>query len=406
MISIAPRVASLRPSPTAEISDRIRALRAQGCCVVNLGEGELDFDTPDHIKQAGCDAIRTGDTKYTAVSGTSALKQAIAHKFARENGLHFEAAEIIAGAGAKQLIFNAFLATIIAGDEIIIPSPYWVSYPDMVTLAGGEPRIVACTESAGWKMSGQALEAAIGPRTRWVVLNSPNNPTGAVYSHAEIKALTDVLLRHPHVLVLTDDIYEHLCYGVPFATPSAVEPRLRARTLIVNGVSKAYSMTGWRLGFAAGPAVLVNAIETLQSQSTSNPSSISQAAAAKALAEGPSFIDEWMRILHRRRDIVVAALNAVPGLGCTTPDGAFYVYVNCAGLIGTRRPDGQQIRSDFDVAAYFLDAAGVGVVHGAAFGASPYVRVAYAVDDAILRDACTRIARACDELSIRQTQRA
>lgn len=396
--SLAPRLQRVRPSPTAEISQKIRALRAAGRSVINLGEGELDFDTPGHVKQAGIRAILEGKTKYTAVSGTRRLKQAIIDKFRNENGLGYAADEVIAASGAKQIIFNAFLATVKEDDEVIIPAPYWVSYPDMVRLSDGTPCIVPTGENAGWKLSPQALESAITPQTRWLVLNSPNNPTGAIYSRSELAALAEVLRAHEHVLVMADDIYEHIRYGGAFVTIAQVEPRLRERTLTINGVSKAYSMTGWRLGYAAGPAWLVSAIDTLQSQSTSNPSSISQAAALEALQGGTGFMADWISELRARRDEAVAALNDAPGLRCAAPDGAFYLFVNCAGTVGRVAPSGAAIEDDFGFVSYLLDRAGVGTVHGSAFGAPQYFRVAYAVPRPTLAEACARIADACREL--------
>lgn len=398
-IILAPRVTRLRHSPTAAISDRIRALRAEGRMVDNLGEGELDFDTPQHIRDAAHDAIESGETKYTAVGGTPTLKAAIIRKFEGENGLSYRPEEIIAGSGAKSLILNALMATLSVDDEVVVPAPYWVSYPDMVALADGRPLIVGCEENAGWKLSPEALEAAISPKTRWLILNSPNNPTGAVYDPNELQALAAVLLRHPHVMVLADDIYEHLRFGLPSVALPRIEPRLKSRTLLVNGVSKAYSMTGWRIGYAAGPQKLIFAMEVLQSQSTSNPSSISQAAAARALDAGAGFMEDWIAILRTRRDIVLSILGAAPGLRCATPEGAFYAFVNVAGLLGCTTPAGTPIRNDLDVATYLLDEAGVGVVHGAAFGASPYIRIAYAVDTDTLRAACARIFSACVELT-------
>jgi aspartate aminotransferase len=396
---LAQRMSRVRPSPTAEISDKVRALTAAGHSVINLGEGELDFPTPAHIAQAGIDAINAGDTKYTAVPGTARLKQAIIDKFSRENSLNYQPSEVIAGAGAKQLIFNALMATVNPGDEVIIAAPYWVSYPDMVSLAEGETRIVQCLESDGWKLQPAALEAAITERTRWVLLNSPNNPTGAVYSEAEIKALTDVLLRHEQVLILADDIYEHTRFGRPFYTPAQVEPRLLPRTLTVNGLSKAFSMTGWRIGYAGGPKWLVDALQVLQSQSTSNPSSISQAAAIAALDGGTLFIEGWIERLATRRDRVLTSVKRIAGLTCAMPEGAFYLFVNCQGMYGRQTPDGKTIATDLDFASYLLDAAKVGTVHGSAFGAPGYLRIAYAVDDGVLDDACQRIEAACDLLS-------
>jgi aspartate aminotransferase len=397
--SLAPRLARVRPSPTAAISDKVRALAAAGRSVINLGEGELDFDTPLHVREAGIEAIRAGETKYTAVAGTRVLKDAIIAKFRGENGLDYAADEVIAGTGAKQLIFNALLATVRDGDEVIVPAPYWVSYPDMVALADGIPRIVACEENAGWILRPEALAAAITPRTRWLLLNSPNNPTGAIYTRRELAALAEVLRPHDHVLVLADDIYEHVRYAGEFATIAQVEPRLRDRVLTVNGVSKAYSMTGWRLGYAAGPAWLVAAMETLQSQSTSNPSSISQAAAVCALRGGTGFMAQWIAELRARRDLVVSMLDLAPGLRCAAPAGAFYVFVNCAGVIGKRAPDGRAIADDLDLATWLLDSAGVGTVHGAAFGASPYLRIAYALERSVLGEACARIVDACRRLT-------
>ncbi|OCR26097.1 aspartate aminotransferase [Pseudomonas syringae] len=395
---LAQRMRRVRPSPTAEISDKLRALAAAGHSVINLGEGELDFPTPAHIAQAGIDAINAGETKYTAVPGSGRLKQAIIDKFSRENGLNYSTAEVIAGAGAKQLIFNALMATVNPGDEVIIAAPYWVSYPDMVSLAEGETRIVLCHEADGWKLQPAALEAAITKRTRWVLLNSPNNPTGAVYSESEIRALTDVLLRHEHVLVLADDIYEHTRFGPPFFTPAQVEPRLLPRTLTVNGLSKAFSMTGWRIGYAGGPTWLVDALQVLQSQSTSNPSSISQGAAIAALDGGTGFIHDWIGRLAKRRDRVLDSIGRINGLSCAMPEGAFYLFVNCQGMYGKRTPDGKVIASDLDFASYLLDAAKVGTVHGTAFGAPGYLRIAYAVDDRVLDEACQRIEAVCHEL--------
>ncbi|MGH8417930.1 MAG: pyridoxal phosphate-dependent aminotransferase [Pseudomonas sp.] len=395
---LAQRMRRVRPSPTAEISDKVRTLMAAGHSVINLGEGELDFPTPAHIAQAGIDAINAGETKYTAVPGSARLKQAIIDKFSRENGLAYSAGEVIAGAGAKQLIFNALMATLNVGDEVIVPAPYWVSYPDMVSLAEGETRIVQCHEADDWKLQPQALEAAITPRTRWVLLNSPNNPTGAVYSEDEIRALTDVLLRHEHVLVLADDIYEHTRFGQPFFTPAQVEPLLLPRTLTVNGLSKAFSMTGWRIGYAGGPKWLIDALQVLQSQSTSNPSSISQAAAIAALDGGTAFINDWIGRLAERRDRVLASIRRIAGLECAMPQGAFYLFVNCQGMYGKQSTDGKLIADDFDFASYLLEAAKVGTVHGSAFGAPGYLRIAYAVDDKALDDACQRLEQACAQL--------
>ena len=396
---LAPRLRRVRPSPTAAISDQVRALSAAGTDVINLGEGELDFDTPAHIKQAGIDAIVQGDTKYTAVAGTAALKHAIMTKFNRENRISYRPDEVIAGSGAKQLIFNALLATVSSGDQVIIPAPYWVSYPDMVALAEGEPRIVHCLESDGWKLQPEVLAAAITPKTRWVILNSPNNPTGAVYSADELRALAAVLLQHPQVLVMADDIYEQICF-VPgiFATLAEVEPRLKERILTVNGVSKGYSMTGWRLGYAGGPAWLISAMQILQSQSTSNPSSISQAATVAALEQGNAFIADWIDILTHRRTLIMNCVNAIDGLSAETPPGAFYVFANCQGMSGKTTPSGDILRTDEDFAAYLLKSGHVATLQGSAFGAPGYLRIAYAIDDNRLQEACERITRACREL--------
>lgn len=398
---LAPRMSGAGSSPTAEISNKVRALTAQGHAVVNLGEGELDFPTPPSICAAGIAAINDGDTKYTAVAGTAELKAAIRAKFSRENGLSYANDEVIAGAGAKQLIFNAFLATLAPGDEVIVPAPYWVSYPDMVRLAEGVPVIIASTPQEGWKLTPQALAAAITPRTRWIVLNSPNNPSGAVYSPAEMKALTDVLLAHPDVLVMADDIYEHVRFDCAFATPAAIEPRLAERTLTINGLSKGYSMTGWRIGYAGGPTWLVSAMQVLQSQSTSNPSTISQRAAIAALEGGLDFMPAWLDTLRERRGIVLDMVSRTDGLSSDTPEGAFYVFADCRAMIGAMTPDGRVIANDLDFATYLLEAAHVGVVHGSAFGTPGYIRIAYAVDTETLRAACRRIEGACRALSLK-----
>lgn len=395
---LAPRMSVIGASPTAEISNKVRALRAAGFDVVNLGEGELDFATPKAIADAGVEAIRNGETKYTAVSGTAALKAAIIHKFKSENNLTYEPNQIIAGAGAKQLIFNAFFATLDDGDEVIIPAPYWVSYPDMIRLAGGVPVCVATKRSNRWILQPEELEAAITPKTRWVILNSPSNPTGAVYSKDELKALTDVLLRHPNVLVMADDIYEHVIYQGTFETPAAVEPALYDRTLTINGVSKGFSMTGWRLGYSGGPAWLVSAMEMLQSQSTAHPSSVSQGAAVVALNGGHDFMPEWLRILGERRAIAMDMIAKADGLEADAPEGAFYVFADCSALFGRKTADGRVITSDLDVASYLLDEAHVGVVHGDAFGMPGHIRFAYAVATETLRGACERVVAAVNKL--------
>ncbi len=390
----------VKPSPTMAITNKAREMKAAGFDVIGLGAGEPDFDTPDNIKAAAIEAIKRGETKYTAVDGIPELKQAICEKFARENGLAYQPNEITVGSGGKHVLYNALLATLDPGDEVIIPSPYWVSYPDIVLLAGAEPVVVETSLDDGFKITPQALEQAITPKTKWFIFNSPSNPTGAAYTQVEIKALTDVLLRHERVLVLTDDIYEHLVYDdFDFATPAQVEPKLKERTLTLNGVSKAYSMTGWRIGYAGGPAALIKAIAKLQSQSTSNPCSISQWAAVEALRGTQNFLKDWVKAFQERRDIVVSMLNQANGLTCPTPEGAFYVYPSCAGVIGKKTPKGDAIGSDADFATLLLQEEGVAVVHGEAFGLSPFFRVSYATDKEALEEACHRIQRFCASLS-------
>ena len=403
MSFLAARLARVKPSATIAISAKANALKAQGKNIIALSFGEPDFDTPDNIKEAAIKAIRSGDTKYTAVDGTAKLKEAIVAKFKRENGLNYTTKQITVGTGGKQVLYNAFMATLSAGDEVIIPAPYWVSYPDMVLLAEGTPVFVACTQETGFKMKAAELEKAITPKTKWVLLNSPSNPSGAAYTHAELKAITDVLVRHPHVWVLTDDIYEHLVYDdFKFATPAQIEPSLYNRTLTMNGVSKAYCMTGWRIGYAGGPEHLIKAMSDVQAQSTSNPCSISQAAAVEALNGTQDFIPKNNAVFKSRRDLVVKMLNAAPGLNCHTPEGAFYVYPSCAGLIGATTPSGQTLKNDEDVCGYLLESQGVAVVHGAAFGLSPHFRVSYAAATEVLEEACRRIQKACGELKLRQ----
>ncbi len=400
MSVIASRLSRIKPSPTLAVTQKARDLKAAGRDVIGLGAGEPDFDTPDNIKQAAVAAIRRGETKYTAVDGTPELKAAVAAKFKRENGLDYAPAQITVGTGGKQVLYNAFMATLDPGDEVIIPAPYWVSYPDMVLLAEGEPVIVPCAQNNLFKLQAEDLEAAITTKTKWIILNSPSNPTGAAYSRAEMQALTDVLKRHPQVWVLTDDIYEHLIYdGFEFTTPAQVEPELYDRTLTLNGVSKAYCMTGWRIGFAGGPAELIKAISKVQSQSTSNPSSISQAAAVEALTGPSDFIAEHNAAYKARRDLVVDALNTCEGLQCHRPEGAFYVYPSCAGTLGKRTRDGKIIESDGDFVTYLLEAEGVAAVQGEAFGLSPYLRISYATSAEALEEACKRIKRACAALS-------
>jgi len=399
MSFLAQALGRIKPSPTIAVTTKARELKAAGRDVIGLGAGEPDFDTPDSIKAAAIAAIRAGQTKYTAVDGTPELKAAIAGKFKRENGLDYTAEQITVGAGGKHVIYNAMVATLDPGDEVVIPAPYWVSYPDIVLLCGADPVIVDCPEQTGFKLKPADLDRAITKRTKWVILNSPNNPTGAAYTADELKALTDVLVRHPHVHVLTDDMYEHLTYdGFRFTTVAQVEPALYDRTLTMNGVSKAYAMTGWRIGYAGGPKDLVKAIAKVQSQSTTNPCSISQAAAVEALNGTQHFIPERNAIFNERRDLVVAMMNDTPGITCQKPEGAFYVYPSCAGLIGRTTPGGKTLASDEDVATYLLEAEGIAVVHGAAFGMSPYFRISYATSTEALREACTRIQRAAAAL--------
>ena len=399
MSLLAHRLDSIKPSPTIAVTTRARELRAAGRDVIGLGAGEPDFDTPDHVKDAAIRAIREGQTKYTAVDGTPELKEAVAAKFRRDNALEYAPGQITVGAGGKQVLFNALLATLNPGDEVLIPAPYWVSYPDMTALAGGTPKIITAGEDTGFRMTADMLAAAITDRTKWLILNSPSNPTGEAYDESELRALADVLLRHPQVHIMTDDIYEKITYdGFVFRTLAQVEPELYARTLTVNGMSKAYSMTGWRIGFAGGPEPLIRAIAKIQSQSTTNPCSISQAAAVAALTGDESFLDDWKAAFRRRRDNVAAALNAVPGLSCRIPAGAFYVYPSCAGAVGKSTPDGAVIRDSGDLATYLLDSVGVAVVPGGAFGLEPFFRISYATSDAALEDACSRIKRACADL--------
>ncbi len=395
MSILAKRLSRIKPSPTIAISDLARSLKAQGRDVIGLSAGEPDFDTPENAKDAGIDAIRDGKTKYTEVAGLPALKTAIADKFRRENGLDYGPDEIIVGVGAKQVLFNALMATIDPGDEVIVPAPYWVSYPDLALLMDGTPVIVPTREEDGFKLRADALAAAVTPRTKWLILNTPGNPSGAAYDADELAALAAVLLDHPGVWVMADDIYEHLVYdGRTHSTFAAVEPRLQSRTLTVNGVSKAYAMTGWRIGFAGGPAALIGAMTKVQSQSTSNPASISQHATIEALNGPQDFIAERKAVFQERRDLVVGMLNQTEGLRCATPEGAFYVYPSCAGLIGRKTPAGATLESDEDVARYLLDSEGVAVVHGAAFGLEPYFRISYATSSEILEEACIRIKRA------------
>jgi len=400
MAFISDTLSRIQPSATIAATQKARDLKAQGRDVIGLGAGEPDFDTPDNIKEAAIEAIRRGETKYTAVDGIPELKQAICDKFKRENGLTYEPAQAFVAPGGKPIIFNAMIATLNPGDEVVIPAPYWVSYPDIVALAGGTPVPVATTIENNFKLTAADLEAAITPKTKWLIFNSPSNPSGAAYSHDELKALTDVLVKHDHVWVLTDDMYEHLVYDdFKFATPAQVEPKLYDRTLTMNGVSKAYSMTGWRIGYCAGPVELIKAMTKVQSQSTSNPTSISQWAAVEALNGTQDFIPERAAVFKERRDLVVSMLNQATGLKCPTPEGAFYVYPSCEGLIGKKTPEGKVIESDEDFAIALIEAEGVSVVHGAAFGLSPFFRISYATSTEALTEACERIQRFCGSLT-------
>ncbi len=396
---LADSLSRIKPSPTIAVSQKARELKAAGRDVISLGAGEPDFDTPDNIKQAAIEAIRRGETKYTAVDGIPELKAAIVEKFRRDNGLEYETSQITVGNGGKQVLYNAFMATLNPGDEVIIPAPYWVSYPDMVLLAGGTPVIVETTLENNFKLTPADLEKAITEKTKWFLFNSPSNPSGAAYTRDELKALTDVLMKHPHVWVMSDDIYEHLVYDdFEFVTPAQVEPSLFDRTLTVNGVAKAYAMTGWRIGYAGGPTELIRAMGKLQSQSTSNPCSISQWAAVEALNGPQDFIVESNRVYKARRNMVVKLLNEAEGITCPTPEGAFYVYPSIAGCIGKRTPDGKVIETDEDFVTALLEAEGVAAVHGAAFGTSPNFRVSYATSTEALEEACTRIQRFCAAL--------
>ena len=395
----ADRLDRISPSQTIAISTKARALKAAGRDIISLGAGEPDFDTPDNIKQAAIEAIQKGDTKYTDVSGTKALREAVAQKFKRDSGLDYTADEIIVSTGGKQVIFNAMVATMNAGDEAIIPTPCWVSYPDIVTLADGTPVFVPCGQNNGFKLRAEDLEAAITPRTKWLILNSPNNPTGAAYTEQELREICDVLLRHPHVWVFTDDIYEKLVYdGFKFTTVVEVEPKLRDRTVTMNGCSKAYAMTGWRIGFAGAPKPLIKAMDKLQSQSTSNTSSVSQAAAVEALNGPQGFIPEMVSAYQARRDLVVSMLNAAPGLHCHTPEGAFYVFPSVHGCIGKTSRNGTAITDDESFVTALLEEEGVAAVHGAAFMFPGHLRISYATDTESLRTACERIQHFCQGL--------
>jgi len=396
---LASRPDRVKPSPTIAVTTKAAELKAAGRDVIGLGAGEPDFATPEHIRQAAWQAMQEGHTKYTAVNGIIELRRAIAGKFKRENGLEYKPEQITVSCGGKQVLYNAFVATLNPGDEVIIPAPYWVSYPDMALLCEGTPVIVDCPAVNGFKLKPEDLERAITPRTKWLVLNSPSNPSGAAYTRAELKAVCDVLVRHPHVWVMTDDMYEHLVYDdFVFTTPAQVEPRLYGRTLTVNGLSKAYCMTGWRVGYAGGPLELIKAMNMVQSQSTSQTSTISQWAGVTALNGPQHFIAENNKTFQERRDLVVSMLNQANGIHCHKPEGAFYVYPSCAGTIGRKTPEGRRIGSDDDFVEYLLDAEGVAVVQGSAFGLSPHFRISYATSTAALEEACRRIQRACGAL--------
>jgi aspartate aminotransferase len=400
MAFLADTLARIKPSATIAVTDKARALKAAGRDVIGLGAGEPDFDTPDNIKKAAIRAIESGKAaKYTAVDGIAELKAAVARKFKRENELDYKPSQIIVGTGGKQVLYNAFIATLNPGDEVIIPAPYWVSYPDMVMLAGGEPVAVPTTMADGFKLKPEALERAITPKTKWVLLNSPSNPTGAAYTRAELKALTDVLKRHPNVWVMTDDMYEHLVYDdFKFTTPAQIEPSLYDRTLTINGTSKAYCMTGWRIGYAGGPEPLIKAMATIQSQSTSNPTAVSQWAAVEALDGPQDFIARHNAIFKERRDLCVSMLNQANGLHCPKPEGAFYVYPSCEGAIGRKTPAGKVLKTDEDFVTELLEAEGVAVVQGTPFGVGPAFRISYATKTEDLEEACRRIQRFCGSL--------
>jgi len=397
---IAQRLSKIKPSPTLAATRLALELKAEGKDIVSLTAGEPDFDTPDFIKEAACAAIARGETKYTAVDGTPALKQAVADKFARENRLTYKTSQISVGAGGKQVIYNALMASLSARDEVIIPAPYWVSYPDMVALAEGVPVFVPTTASGKFKMTPADLERAITPKTKWLILNSPCNPSGATYTHAELSALAEVLLRHPHVWILSDDVYEHIVFdNFKFTTIAEVEPALFDRTLTVNGVSKAYSMTGWRIGYAGGPEMLIKKMAEIQGHSTGNPSSVSQAAAVAALNGPQDFIKERTKIFQERRNLVVEEINKIRGLYCLKPEGAFYAFPSCAAFIGSKTKDGKVIANDGDFARFLLESVGVATVPGFGFGLSPSFRISFATSTESLRDACNRMKRAFELLS-------
>jgi aspartate aminotransferase len=400
MSFLAETLSRVKPSATIAVTEKARRLKEAGRDVIGLGAGEPDFDTPDNIKEAAIGAIRRGETKYPPVAGIAPLRKAIAEKFRRENGLSYKPEQVIVGTGGKQILYNAFVATLNRGDEVLIPAPYWVSYPEMVVLNGGEPRFVDCPIETGFKLTPDALEGALTERTKWLIFNAPSNPTGAAYTAEELKGLAEVLLRHPQVWILTDDMYEHLLYTEEaFATVAQVEPALYARTLTMNGVSKAYAMTGWRIGYAAGPEPLIKAMTMIQGQQTSGACSIAQWASVEALNGPQDFIPKSRKVFQERRDLVVSMLNQANGIKCPSPQGAFYVYPSCAGAIGKRAPSGKTIETDEDFVSELLDAEGVAVVHGSAFGLGPNFRISYATSTELLEEACARIQRFCNALS-------
>ncbi|MEC8060841.1 MAG: pyridoxal phosphate-dependent aminotransferase [Pseudomonadota bacterium] len=396
---IANRLSAIKPSQTIAISAKARALAAEGKDIIGLSAGEPDFDTPDHVIEAAIAAMRAGETRYTDPDGTPELKAAVARKFKRDNNLDYAPSQVSIATGGKQILYNALMASLDEGDEVVIPAPYWVSYPDMVLLAGGTPVIVPCSQENRFILQPADLEAAITPKTKWIIFNSPSNPTGAGYTHDDLKRITDVLMRHPHVWVMTDDMYEHLVYDdFKFCTPAEVEPGLYDRTLTVNGMSKAFCMTGWRIGYSAGPESLIKGMRTIQSQSTSNPNSIAQAASIAALDGPMEFLAANNEVFKARRDLVVSMLNQAPGINCHTPEGAFYVYPSVAGCIGKSTPSGKVIENDEDFVSELLGAEGVAAVHGAAFGLEPHFRISYATATELLEDACARIQRFCASL--------
>ena len=401
---ISARLQRIKPSPSSAAQDRANQLRREGKDIVNLVVGEPDFDTPAHIRRAACEAIERGETRYTMSAGTPALRQAICDKLLRENCLSYLPRDIIVTCGAKHAIFNVLSVTLSPGDEVIVPAPYWVSYPDMTLACDGTPVVVNCREEDGFRLSASALEAAITPQSRWLLLNAPNNPTGAAYAAADLRALAEVLMRHPQVMLMTDDIYEHIRFdGEANSHILTIEPRLRDRTVVVNGVSKTYAMTGWRIGYAAGPTDIISAMETLQSQSTSNACSVSQAAALAALQGDHAFLSGFVATYRDRRDKALALINAIPGLHCRTPGGAFYLFVNCSGLIGQTTPDGQLLQTDVDVVLYLLNSVGVAMIPGSAYGVAPYFRMSIATGIDVIEEGCRRIAKATADLGATAT---